>query len=210
MSEGHGPSQKPSARTKSSGQIPQLPAKGGGPPKPGSTSRIKPATVRPSKAETQLSDEVNAKGIRLVKTLASIDAAFWKASIGMSREERKKKMEFLLQKLNTEQTAAARENVFRQNPELKTMYDQLVDPLGPLSTLKGDKRDVGPGQDILQITVVDVSGGDSGSGSVQAVDNLGQQGLSLFSSRTEEDVTIGDGRDKGSGQDVRLYTMVKE
>ena len=133
MSEGHGSSQKPSARTKSSGQIPQLPAKGGGPPKPGSTSRIKPATVRASKAEviassgdddvselrmrvatpagstlglslrwkiviataaitiatamlifvtvkskaeTQLSDEVNAKGIRLVKTLASIDAAF--------------------------------------------------------------------------------------------------------------------------------------
>ena len=267
MSEGHGSSQKPSARTKSSGQIPQLPAKGGGPPKPGSTSRIKPATVRTpkaevvassddedlsevrmrvatppsatlglslrwkiviamaaitiatamlifvtvkSKAETQLSDEVNAKGIRLVKTLASIDAAFWKASIGMTREERKKKMDFLLQKLNTEQTTASRENLFRQNPDLKTMYDQLVDPLGPLHTLKGDKRDVGPGQDILQITVVDVSGGDQGSGSVQAVDNLGQQGLSLFSSRTEEDVTIGDGRDKGSGQDVRLYTMVKE
>jgi serine phosphatase RsbU (regulator of sigma subunit) len=268
MSEGPGSSSKHSGRTKSSGQLPQLPAKGGGPPKPGSTSRIKPATVRASKAEVvasssddedlsevrmrvatppsstqglslrwkiviamaaitiatailifvtvnskavaQLSDEINAKGIRLVKTLASIDAAFWKASIGMSREERKKKMDFLLRKLNPEMTAAARENLYRQNPELKTMHEQLVDPLGPLNTLKSDKKDIGPGSDILQITVVDVSAGDSGSGSVQAVDNLGQQGLTMFSKRTEEGVEIGDGRDKGSDQDVRLYAMVKE
>src|SRR6185503_19149095 len=35
-----------------------------------------------SKAVTQLSDEIDAKGVRLVKTLASIDAAFWKTAIG--------------------------------------------------------------------------------------------------------------------------------
>jgi serine phosphatase RsbU (regulator of sigma subunit) len=257
--------QKPSARTKSSGEIPHLGAKSA-PPRPGSTARMKVTgrtskaevvassddqdlsevrrsvatppsstmglslrwkiviamavitiatamlifiTVK-SKAETQLSDEINAKGIRLVKTLASIDAAFWKASIGMSREDRKKKMDYLAQKINPELTAAARENLFRQNPELRTMYDQLIDPLGPLKTLKSDKKDVGPGQDILQITVVDVSGGDAGTGSVQAIEGMGQQGLSMSSNRTEDGVNIGDGRDKGSGQDIRLYTMEKD
>src|SRR5258706_293656 len=83
-------------------------------------------------------------------------------------------------RINPEMTAAARENLFRQSPELKTMYDQIVaDPLGQLHTLKSDKKDIGPGSDILQITVVDISGGDSGTGSVQAVDGLGQQGISM-------------------------------
>jgi serine phosphatase RsbU (regulator of sigma subunit) len=238
-----------------------------GPPRPGSTARIKPATVRSkpevvassddqdvsevrmrvatpssstmglslrwkivigmasitiatallifisvnSKAVAQLSDEINAKGIRLVKTLSSIDASFWKVAIGSAaKEDRKKKLDFLVQRFNPDLTAAARENMFKQNPELRTMYDQLVaDPLGPLHTLKSDRKDVGPGNDIVQITVVDISGGDA-SGSVQAVDGLGQQGISMFSERTEDGVKIGDGRDKGSGQDVRLYTMDRE
>jgi serine phosphatase RsbU (regulator of sigma subunit) len=264
MPEGQTP--KPGARTKSSGQIPHLGAKAA-PPRPGSTTRIKPATVRSkpevvssiadgdeasevrrsvapppsatlglslrwkivigmaaitiatallifvtvnSKAVTQLSDEIDAKGVRLVKILASIDAAFWKASIGMSKDDRKRKFDFLLQKLHPEMTAAARENQFKQNPELRNMYDQLIDPLGPLHTLKGDKSDVGPGSDILQITVVDISNGDQGSGSVQAVDGLGQQGIATYAGRRVEGVQISDGRDKGSNQEVRLYTMDKE
>lgn len=164
-----------------------------------------------SKAVTQLSDEIDAKGVRLVKTLASIDAAFWKTAISVSKEDRRKKLDFLAQRFNPELTPAARENLFRQNPELKTMYDQLVDPLGPLHTLKSDQRDIGPGSDILQITVVDISNGDAGSGSVQAVDGLGQQGITMMSKHADPSgVEIGDGRDKGSGQDVRLYTMDKE
>jgi len=263
--EGQGPSPKPTARPKSSGQVPHLGSKH--PPAPASTTRIKQQTARSkpeivasrdddevsevrrsvapppsatlglslrwkivigmaaitiatafiifitvnSKAVTQLSDEIDAKGVRLVKTLASIDASYWKAAIGMSKEERKKKFDFLAQKFNPELTAAARENLFKQNPELRNMYDQLIDPLGPLRTLKSDKRDVGPGSDILQITVVDISNGEqNASGSVQAVDGLGQQGISMFSKRLDPSgVEIGDGRDKGSGQDVRLYTMDK-
>jgi serine phosphatase RsbU (regulator of sigma subunit) len=265
MSEGKLP--KPTARTKSSGQIPHLGSKAP-PPRPSSTTRIKATAARIGKAEVvassddqdlsevrrqvatpasatlglslrwkiviamaaitiatailifvsvsskavaQLSEEIDSKGVRLVKTLASIDAAFWKASIGVSKEDRKKKLDFLAQRFNPDLTAAARENLFKQSPELRTMYDQLVDPLGPLHTLKSDKRDVGPGSDILQITVVDISGGNEGSGSVQAVDGLGQQGISMNSKHLDPSgVEIGDGRDKGSGQDVRLYTMDKE
>ena len=49
------------------------------------------------------------------------------------------------------------------------MYEQLIDPLGQLHTLKGEKQDVGPGSDIVQITVVDISNGENNpSGSVQA------------------------------------------
>src|SRR5579872_3866595 len=118
-----------------------------------------------SKAVTQLSDEIDAKGIRLVKTLSSIDAPLWKAAMGGMKEERKKKLDFLAQKFNPDMTAAARENLFRQSPELKTMYDSLIDPFGPLRTLKSDQRDIGPNSDILQITVVDPTGG---AGSVTA------------------------------------------
>jgi serine phosphatase RsbU (regulator of sigma subunit) len=166
-----------------------------------------------SKAVAQLSDEINAKGIRLVKTLASVDASFWKVAIGSTaKEDRKKKLDFLMQRTNPELTAAARENLFKQNPELRTMYDQLVaDPLGQLHTLKSDKKDVGPGNDILQITVVDITGNDAGVGSVQAVEGLGQQGISMAPRLPDPSgVDIADGRDKGSGQDVRVYFMDKE
>jgi sigma-B regulation protein RsbU (phosphoserine phosphatase) len=92
------------------------------------------------------------------------------------------------------------------------MYDQLTaDPLGPLHTLKSDKKDVGPGNDILQITVVDITAGDAGTGSVQAVEGLGQQGISMGPRLPDPSgVDIADGRDKGSGQDVRVYFMDKE
>src|SRR6185295_4861096 len=62
------------------------------------------------KAVNQLSEEIDAKGVRLVKTLASIDAAFWKVAIGSTtKEDRKKKFDFLVQRINPEMTAAARE-----------------------------------------------------------------------------------------------------
>jgi serine phosphatase RsbU (regulator of sigma subunit) len=160
-----------------------------------------------SKAVTQLSDEIDAKGVRLVKTLASIDAPLWKAAMGGLKEERKKKLDFLAQKFNPDMTAAARENLFRQSPELRTMYDQLTDPFGPLHTLQTDQRDIGPTSDILQITVVDPTGG---SGSVKAVEGTGEKGISISTRhRDESGVEIGDGRDKGSEQEVRLYRMEK-
>ena len=160
-----------------------------------------------SKAVTQLSDEIDAKGIRLVKTLASVDAPLWKAAMGGLKEDRKRKLDFLSQKFNPEMTAAARENLFRQSPELKTMYDQLVDPFGPLHTLKSDQRDIGPNSDILQITVVDPTGG---AGSVTAVEGTGEKGISISTRHKDESgVEIGDGRDKGSEQEVRLYRMEK-
>ena len=160
-----------------------------------------------SKAVNQLSDEIDAKGVRLVKTLASIDAPLWKAAMGGLKEDRKRKVDFLAQKFNPEMTAAARENLFRQSPELKTMYDQLIDPFGPLHTLKSDKADIGPNSDILQITVVDPTGG---AGSVTAVEGTGEKGISISSGhRDPSGVQISDGRDKGSEQEVRLYRMEK-
>jgi len=160
-----------------------------------------------SKAVTQLSDEIDAKGIRLVKTLASVDAPLWKAAMGGLKDDRKRKLDFLSQKFNPELTAAARENLFRQSPELKTMYDSLIDPFGPLRTLKSDQRDIGPNSDILQITVVDPTGG---AGSVTAVEGTGEKGISISSGhRDPSGVTISDGRDKGSEQEVRLYRMEK-
>src|SRR6185503_9837877 len=64
-----------------------------------------------SKAVAQLSDEIDAKGVRLVKTLATIDAALWKAAIQPSTADRKRKLDFLAQKFNPELTPAARENL---------------------------------------------------------------------------------------------------
>jgi serine phosphatase RsbU (regulator of sigma subunit) len=160
-----------------------------------------------SKAVNQFSDEIDAKGIRLVKTLASIDAPLWKAAMGSQKDDRKRKLDFLAAKFNTEMNAAARENLFRQNPEAKAMYDQLIDPFGPLRTLKSDQRDIGPTSDILQITVVDPTGG---AGSVQAVDGTGEKGISISTRHKDPTgVEIGDGRDKGSDQEVRLYRMEK-
>jgi len=160
-----------------------------------------------SKAVTQLSDEIDAKGIRLVKTLASVDAPLWKAAMGGMKDDRKRKLDFLAQKFNPELSAAARENLFRQSPELKTMYDQLVDPFGPLHTLQTDRQDIGPNSDILQITVVDPTGG---AGSVKAVEGTGEKGISISTRHKDPSgVEIGDGRDKGSEQEVRLYRMEK-
>lgn len=160
-----------------------------------------------SKAVAQLSDETDAKGIRLVRTLASIDAPLWKAAMGSGKPERKNKIDFLLSKANPEMTGGAREAFLRQSPEIKSMYDQLIDPLGPLHTLKGDKNDVGGGSEILQITVVDPTGG---AGSVTAVEGTGEKGISISTRhRDPSGVEIGDGRDKGSDQEVRLYRMEK-
>ncbi|HZE98816.1 MAG TPA: SpoIIE family protein phosphatase [Planctomycetota bacterium] len=156
-----------------------------------------------SKAVAQLSDEIDAKGVRLVKTLASIDPPLWKAAIQPATADRKRKLDFLAQKFNPDLTAAARENLFRQSPELKTMYDQLADPLGPLHPLKTDKRDIGPGSDILQITVVDTE-----AGSVMAVDGYGEKGINTSPGRTDPSgVVIADGRDNATSQEVRLYYM---
>jgi len=161
-----------------------------------------------SKAVNQLSDEIDAKGVRLVKTLASIDVPLWKAAMGGGKAERKAKIDFMLLKLNPElASSAARENLFRQNPELKGMYEALIDPLGSLHTLKTDARDIGVNSDILQITVVDPTGG---AGSVQAVEGTGEKGISISTRhRDASGVEIGDGRDKGSDQEVRLYRMEK-
>ncbi len=163
------------------------------------------------KAVNQLSEEIDAKGVRLVKTLATIDAAFWKTAIGTGREERRRTLDLFARRLNPDLTDAARESMLRANPELKGIYDKLVDPLGPLRTLKSDNRDIGPNSDILQISVVDVSNGDTGSGSVQALDDLGKQGIRIFSERKDPSgVTINDGRDAGSEQEVRLFKMDKD
>jgi serine phosphatase RsbU (regulator of sigma subunit) len=162
-----------------------------------------------NKAVNQLSDEIDTKGVRLCKTLAMIDAAYWRYAIGHRPEEFRKRVDALLQKLpEVQMNEVARQRFFRENPESKQVYDLMVNPLGPeLHPLKGGKQDVGPGSDIMQITVVD----ESEKGSVQAVPGYGEQGLTISSTRADPaGVSISDGLDRQSGQEIRLFTLVRE
>jgi serine phosphatase RsbU (regulator of sigma subunit) len=160
------------------------------------------AVVYP-KAVAQLSDEIDAKGVRLCKTLATIDAAYWRAAIGSGKEERQKLLDQLLVRGAGEADAGSRDRLLRANPELKALYDKLLDPLGPLTPLKAGK-DVGPGSDILQISVLDQD--VSNGGSVAAVEGAGEKGISIYSKRADPaGVSISEGFDKATSQDVRLF-----
>ncbi|HLF93167.1 MAG TPA: SpoIIE family protein phosphatase [Planctomycetota bacterium] len=160
------------------------------------------------KAVDQLSSEIDSKGVRLCKTLATIDGTYWKAAIGSSKDARKKKLDLFLQKVpGMEWSDALREQRLRANPELKELYDQLQDPLGPLSPLK--TKDIGKGTEIMQISVLDVGMSES----VQAVEGYGEKGLTIYTPSKRRDpagVDISDGRDKQTDSEVRLFTMDRE
>ncbi len=221
-----------------------------------------------SKAVGQLSDEIDAKGIRLVRTLASIDPQYWMLAIYQSQEDRKERMDWLLQRLfEPVWHDEAKGNVLHKSPELRKLYDQithaagpdngdvaatliarfheslaadlqtdahrqalrthydgklkeerwltewqkLVNPLGSsLRPLKGDRSDVGPGSDILQISVLDITTSDGQS--VQAVEGQGEKGIAKYGSNRPRvaGVEIGDGRDKSSGVEVRLFKLEQD
>jgi serine phosphatase RsbU (regulator of sigma subunit) len=159
-------------------------------------------------AVDQLSDEIDAKGVRLCKTLSTIDPGYWKYSITHRGDDFRKQVDNFIQRLpDTQMNEVARQRFFRENPELKQVYELMVNPLGSdLHPLKGGKRDVGPGSDILNITVL------SDAGSVQAVESVGET-ISKDTATQRADpsgVVIVDGREKQSGEGVRLFTLERD
>jgi serine phosphatase RsbU (regulator of sigma subunit) len=163
-----------------------------------------------NKAMAQLSREIDAKGVRLCRLLSHLDGAYWRAAIGGDKDTRRKQLDGFLFKAAGGRDPEAAEKLLRVNPELKELYDKLLDPLGELKPLKGGGREYGPGSSILQIAVLDRSVSDGGS--VQAVDGYGDRGITLFGNSRRTDptgVVISDGRDKASHEEVRLYTFEK-
>jgi serine phosphatase RsbU (regulator of sigma subunit) len=219
-----------------------------------------------TKAVGQLDEEIDAKGIRLVKTLTTIDAPYWSYAIYQSKDDRRQKLDQLLQQLfGASFSDSAKAEVLRQG-DLRRLYDTVSDRLGPekveaarkltsgildalgsgpdmpeaarqrltahysatfkdplflerfqaltdplggaLQPLKADAKDVGQGQDILNITVQDITSSASEGPGVQAVESKGAQtiGFDRNSSRTFSGVTVVDGTEKQSGTRVRLFS----
>jgi serine phosphatase RsbU (regulator of sigma subunit) len=80
-----------------------------------------------SKAVGQLSGEIDNKGVRLVKTLASIDAQYWLYAIYQSRGERQSRLDHLLQELfGANWGDSTKSQVFRTNADLRRAYEQLT------------------------------------------------------------------------------------
>ena len=216
----------------------------------------------------QLDREIDAKGVRLVKTLTTIDAPYWSYAIYQSKDDRRQKFDQLLQqlygpnwgestkaevlrtgdlrklydtvidRLGPEKQEAARKltsgildalgtapnlpeaarqrlsthyaSMFR-DPAFLARFQALTDPLGPaLQPLKADPKDVGKGQDILNITVQDVTTSANEGPGVQAVDS-GAQTISFdpASKRPVDGVTVVNGTEKQSGTTVRLFSQEK-
>lgn len=163
-----------------------------------------------SKAVDQLSLEIDAKGVRLCRILSTIDSVYWRSAIGGNREFRKKTVDQFLAAVAGDRDPAVRDRLFRTNPDLKALYEKLLDPLGTLTPLKGGPKEFGPGSDILQISVLDRNVSDGGS--VEAVAGYGDKGIKIYggSKRTDPSgVAISEGRDNASDEEVRLFTLEK-
>ncbi len=83
-----------------------------------------------SKAVSQLNDEVDNKGVRLTKTLATIDSQYWLYAIYQTRGERQAKLDRLLRSLfggNWEDSTKGQ--IFRSNADLRRQYESLS--MGP-------------------------------------------------------------------------------
>ncbi len=160
------------------------------------------------KAVGQLDDEIDAKGVRIVKTLATIDLGYWRYVI-YGDAERKGKVDTLLARLATgNPDEPSWDRRIKTNPELKAVYDQVINPLGEgLAPLKSSRKgDIGAGSDIVQITVIHARGNEGGS--VQAVEGQSEKGLTKGDNRgTVGGVQIIDRKDHSSNQDVRHYAM---
>jgi serine phosphatase RsbU (regulator of sigma subunit) len=219
-----------------------------------------------TKAVGQLDDEIDAKGVRLVKTLATIDAPYWAYAINQAKDDRRQKFDQMLQQLfgpnwgestksevlrqgdlrklyetvtdrlgpekleaarkltagildalasSPTMPEAARQRLSSQysstfkDPGFVERFQALTDPLGPsLQPLKADAKDVGKGQDILNITVQDISTSANEGPSVQASDSKGGQTIRFDRSNTRKvfGVTVNDGLETTSGTAVRLFS----
>ena len=223
-----------------------------------------------TKAVGQLDDEIDAKGVRLVKTLTTIDAPYWAYAIYQSKDDRRQKLDQMLQqlygpnwsesskaeilrtgemrrlydtvidRLGPEKTEAARKltsgildalgsapnlpEAARQrlstqyaeklrDPLFQARFQALTDPLGPvLQPLKADPKDVGKGQDILNITVQDVTTSATEGPGVQAVESDRTQTITFDrgTSRGVDGVTVVNGAEKQSGTTVRLFSQERK
>jgi HAMP domain-containing protein len=167
-----------------------------------------------SKAVTQSADEINAKGIRLVKTLASIDASYWKVAIGSTAKEagRRSSTSCSSGPAPEGMTARLARTCSSNTPNCEDVRRTHGGP--PRSAPHAQERQEGTSArgndnppDHRRGHLV---GENAPSGSVQAIEGLGQLGISTQAGVKIDEVLVSDGRDKGSGQDVRLFTLDRE
>jgi serine phosphatase RsbU (regulator of sigma subunit) len=216
-------------------------------------------------AVSQLNDEIDAKGVRLVKTLISMDPRYWMYAIYQSKGERQQKVNAVLAELFGGHLGdATREELLRGNVQARSLYDLATDRLGPdkvetgrrlaatlhellvarpnlkedqkreietlysstlqkpawqarfrsvldpfggpLEPLKTDARDIGPGHDILNVIVKDVSNNSGSGAGVQAVESGLAVSYGQAGKRSISGVTVSDGFEERSGKAIRLYT----
>jgi sigma-B regulation protein RsbU (phosphoserine phosphatase) len=92
------------------------------------------------KAVAQLNDEIDAKGVRLVKMLATIDPQYWTYAIRQDKNERLHALNTLLSELFGGHFGdSTRQEVFRANPEVRRLYETTADRLGP-EKVEGGRR----------------------------------------------------------------------
>ncbi|HYF01096.1 MAG TPA: SpoIIE family protein phosphatase [Planctomycetota bacterium] len=83
-----------------------------------------------TKAVGQLDNEIDAKGVRLVKTLATIDAPYWHYAIYQDKADRKLRLDRLLQRLFGPNWGDATRSEVLRNADLRKLYETVTDRLG--------------------------------------------------------------------------------
>ncbi len=84
-----------------------------------------------TKAVGQLDDEIDAKGVRLVKTLTTIDSSYWSYAIYQSKDDRRQKLDRMLQQLYGPNWGDSTKAEVLRTGELRKLYDTVIDRLGP-------------------------------------------------------------------------------
>lgn len=81
------------------------------------------------KAADLFNEEINAKGVALLNTLASIDEDYWITAIHTREESRQAEFDTLVERLGGQ---TGWKEVLRSKPELEAAYRRALDPFGPV------------------------------------------------------------------------------
>src|ERR1043166_4623359 len=167
--------------------------------------------VAHGKASSQPKRETAAKGVRRVKTPATIDPAYWKYAIHYQPDERKRMFDVFLKAIpDLQMNEVARQRLFNERPDVKLVYDALIEPLGgEPHPLRGNPKDYGPGTDIIQMSVLDATNAELAGISAVKVEGS-RQTISPEPGSARRDpsgVETSDGSDKSTGTKVRLFTL---